>query len=121
MYAISNSKKTVMRDFTTSWTSEELRAYLLIHCANSDFTESNVELDFIRSKYGKPCLEKMHLEYDEDNDYQSIQKITSTIKRLNYSKEDIEYLMYDAKKLFLSDGKFDTLEHNLLLGLSHIL
>lgn len=121
MYAISNSKNKVMGNFTTNWTSEELKTYLLIHCANSDFTESNVELDFIRSKYGKPCLDKMHSEYDGDNDYQSIQKITDSIKRLNYSKEEIEYLMYDAKKLFLSDGKFDTLEHNLLLGLSHIL
>lgn len=121
MYAISNSNIEVMGKFTTNWTSEELKVYLLIHCANSDFTESVAELDFIQAKHGKTVLDKMHLEYDDDNDYQSIQKITDTVKRLDYTKEEIEYLMFDAKKLFLSDGKFDTLEHNLLLGLNHIL
>lgn len=110
-----------MGNFTTNWTSDELKTYVLIYCANSDFDESNVELDFIQNKYGRSCLDKMHTEYDNDNDYQSIQKIASTVQRLKYTKEDIEYLMFDAKKLCLSDGKFDTLEHNLLLGLNHIL
>ncbi len=121
MCSISNSKENVMGNFMTNWTSEELKVYLLIYCANSDFTESVSELDFIQAKHGRLCLDKMHSEYDQDNDYQSIQKITNTIERLNYTKEDVEYLMYDAKKLFLSDGKFDILEQNLLLGLNHIL
>ncbi len=110
-----------MGNYITDWTSEELKVYLLIFCANSDFTESVAELDFIQAKHGRLCLDKMHTEYDLDNDYQSIQKITNTIERLNYTKEEIEYLMFDAKKLFLSDGKFDLLEQNLLLGLNHIL
>jgi hypothetical protein len=104
----------------TNWTEDELKAYLLIYCANADFTESKVEIDFIKSKILSSNFDKIHREFNKDNDYQSIQKIQSTIERLGYSRDKKDELLVEIKEIFLSDFKYDTLEKNLLRGLNHI-
>ena len=98
---------------TTNWTKTEFKAYLLLHCANADFIESKEEKDFIKSKVDAATFDKIHAEFEGDNDYQSIQKIMHTAERLDYSHEQIEDLVEEIKELFLSDGNFDTLERNL--------
>lgn len=108
-------------EFTTNWTKEELKIYLLIFCANADFTESKIEVDFIKKRTNSDFFDKVHNEFDQDNDYISIQKIRSTLDRLHYSTEDIKAVLDDVKDLFMSDGIFDPLEKNLLRGLNHIL
>jgi len=105
----------------TNWTEDELKAYLSIYCANADFTESKVEIDFIKSKILSTNFEKIHKEFEKDNDYQSIQKIQSTIERFGYSSTQKNELLAEIKEVFLSDDKYDTLEKNLLRALSHIL
>jgi len=104
----------------TNWTEDELKAYVLIYCANADFTESKVEIDFIKSKILSSNFEKIHKEFEKDNDYQSIQKIQSTIERLGFSSAQKNDLLAEIKEVFLSDDKYDTLEKNLLRALSHI-
>ena len=105
----------------TNWTEDELKAYLLIYCANADFTESKVEIDFIKSKILSSNFEKIHREFKKDNDYQSIQKIQSTIERFEYSSTKKDELLAEIKGIFLSDYKYDTLENNLMRGLRHII
>ena len=104
----------------TNWTEDELKSYVLIYCANADFTESKVEIDFIKSKILSSNFEKIHKEFEKDNDYQSIQKIQSTIERLGFSSAQKNDLLAEIKEVFLSDDKYDTLEKNLLRALSHI-
>ena len=104
----------------TIWTKEELNAYILIYCANADFTESKVEIDLIKSKIPSVVFEKVHHEFEKDNDYQSIQKIQSTIDRYGYTSNEKIRLSNEIKEIFLSDEKYDILEKNLLLGLNHI-
>ena len=105
----------------TNWTEDELKAYLLIYCANADFTESKVEIDFIKSKILSSNFEKIHREFKKDNDYQSIQKIQSTIERFEYSSTKKDELLAEIKGIFLSDYKYDTLEKNLMRGLRYII
>jgi len=104
-----------------NWTKDELVAYILLFAANSNFIEDNHEKNVIISKVDMQTFQKIHDEFVSDNDYQSIQKIIKGIEAHNYSKDDLKTLFLDIKILFLSDGNYDTLEHNIMLGLKKVL
>jgi len=106
---------------TINWTKDELNAYLLIYCANADFTENNDEIDFIIKEVGEDIYKKMHKEYNKDNDFQSIEKIQYTLKQHNYTQDEIKQLTNEMKLLFNSDGTVDLLEDNFYKGLKRIL
>lgn len=110
-----------MKDNVNHWTKEELKMYLLLFCANADFTASKSETDLIKLKGKHSNFDKIHAEFESDNDYQSIQKIQSAVARHGYSSNEIESLYKEIKELFLSDGKYGILEQNLYIGLRHIL
>ena len=38
-----------MENKNINWTKEDLKTYLLIYCANADFSESKIEIEFIKS------------------------------------------------------------------------
>ncbi|MFT4663065.1 MAG: hypothetical protein ACI8XB_003358 [Patiriisocius sp.] len=110
-----------MTENTTNWTKEELKVYILIYCANADFTESKFEINYIKSKIETSSFDKIHAEFENDNDYSSIQKIQSSMEQHNYNNEETDSLLAEIKELFLSDSEFDALEQNLFRGLKHIL
>lgn len=110
-----------MENFETNWSKEELKVYLLVYCANADLCESKEENEFILPKIKGHGFEKIHDEFDQDNDFQSIQKIRWTLEKYGYSKDGVDRLFKEIKELFLSDGKYDTLEQNLFRGLKHII
>lgn len=101
----------------SNWSKDEFYTYLLIYCMNADFKESVSELEMIITKVGYELFHKMDVEFERDSDYESIQKIKNSLTELNLDKAEIDELFEDIKKLFLSDGKFETLERNLLVGL----
>lgn len=105
----------------SSWTKEDLKIYLLIYSANADFSESKHELNFIKDKIQNSNYEKLRDEFEKDNEYQSIQKIQSSIKELGYSKLAINGLLEEIKELFKSDDNYDILEKNLFRGLNKII
>jgi hypothetical protein len=113
-------KHKTMKEFDTTWTKEELKVYILIFCANANFSESKAETAFIKSKTIGNCFERIHDEFDKDNDYQSIQKIRSALDKYGYLKDDRGRLFKEVKELFLSDGKYDILEQNLFMCLNHV-
>ena len=110
-----------MEEFKTDWSREELKAYILLYCANANFIETKEEKEFIKSKVGEEKYKKVHKEFDRDNDYQRIQKIQHTVERFNYSKHEIDRLFENIKKMFLTDGTIDILEENIYRGLQHLL
>lgn len=103
------------------WTKDELVAYILLFAANSNFTESNHEKNVIISKVDMQTFQKIHHEFEQDNDYQSIQKIIKGLDAFNYSKDDLSMLFADIKILFFADGEFDILEQNMYRSLERIL
>lgn len=103
------------------WTKDELIAYTLLYAAHSDFKEDNHERNVIISKVDMQTFQKVHDEFSDDNDFQSIQKILASIEKHNYSKEKIDQLLADIKGLFFADGDFDIREHSMLLFLKRIL
>ena len=104
-----------------NWTKKEFQTYLFIFCMNADYKETKEELKAISLKSDEAIYEKMHSEFEKDNDYASIQKLQTSIKELNYSKEEIDNLYEEIRELFLSDGKYEILERNLMTGLKRIL
>lgn len=110
-----------MEEINTLWSREELKAYILLYCAYADFIETEAEKEYIKSKVGEEKYNKIHKEFDEDNDYQRIQKIQATVAQYNYSKNEIDRLFENIKKLFLTDGPIDILEENIYRGLQHLL
>jgi hypothetical protein len=110
-----------MDEFKTNWSRQELTAYILMYCAQANFIETKPEKEYIKAKVGEDKYKKVHREFDQDNDYQRIQKIEHTIDRFDYSKQEIDRLFGDIKKLFLSDGYIDNLEENIYRGLKHLL
>ncbi len=110
-----------MEGFGTNWSRHEFKAYLMLYCAHADFIETPEEKEIIKSKISEDTYNNIHKEFDKDNDYQSLQKILSTLKRFEYSHEQVDVLLNKMKELFLSDGEYDTVEQNLYLGLKHLL
>lgn len=110
-----------MQNFDTQWTREELKAYVLIYGAHADFEESPEEIGLIVSKLGEEIYAKMHSQFANDNDHQSISKIQSSLERLAYSQNEKIALLMELKKLFKSDGDFDIQERNLFSGLERLL
>jgi len=102
------------------WTKDELKTYLLIYCANADFSETKTEIEYIKKHTHNGHFNKMHAEFDKDNDFESIQKIKSSLELHKY--DDLEGLTNEIKALFTVDDKqLDILEENLLRMLKHIL
>lgn len=103
------------------FTKEELVAYILLYAANSDFKETQKEKELILSKVDPSVFFRVHAEFDNDNDYQNIQKIIEGVEAHNYSQEDLTSLFTDLKTLFFVDGEFDILEQNMFRSLKKVL
>jgi len=105
----------------TTWTKEEFQAYLLLYCASADMNISDEEKKIIKSKL---CIEKFDAickEFNNDNDFECIQKIIKTTERLNFNSMEKEELFKEIKELFFTDGDYSELERNLEIGLMRIL
>ena len=99
------------------WTKDELLAYILLFAAHSDLKESNHERNVIISKIDMQTFQKIHDAFDNDNDYQCIQKISEGIKQHKFNKN---LLLAEIKNLFFSDGDFDSNEQFMLMSLNKI-
>ena len=106
---------------TTQWAKDELVAYILLYASQSDLIESNKEKNIIISKVDMNTFQRIHDEFDGDNDYQSIQKIIAGLKAHNYTKIDIDLLFADIKLLFFADGNFNVSERTMYKLLKKLL
>ncbi|MCF7568272.1 hypothetical protein L3X37_07835 [Sabulilitoribacter arenilitoris] len=110
-----------MKDYSTNWIKDEFLTYLFIYCINADYKESKKEIALVKTKTSYAFFDKMHDEFELDSDYASLQKIIGAHNRLGYSSENTEELFNSIKELFLTDGKYDIEERNLLMYLKHLL
>lgn len=104
-----------------NWSRQEFQTYLYIYCINADYKETKEELKKISLKINNEMYKKIHTEFEKDNDYTSIQKIKNSFNNFYYKQEEIDRLFNEIKELFLSDGKYDILEKNLMKGLKRLL
>lgn len=105
----------------SNWNKQELAAYTLLYAAHCNLDINNHEKNIIISKVDMNTFQHIYDEFQGDNDYQSIQKISKGLDKLNYSKSDLDLLFIDIKTLFLADGNYDVTEDNLFNYLKKIL
>jgi uncharacterized protein YlbG (UPF0298 family) len=110
-----------MSDSSNHWSKNDLQAYLLLYCANADFIGKEEEMELIKSKVSSSDYKSISKEFNNDNDYQSIQKIQDAVRRLNLSETEIDGLIAETKDLFLSDGDFAASEQALFAGIKKLL
>lgn len=103
------------------WTKNELIAYILLFAAHSDFNESNEERNTIISKVNMKTFQKIHDEFNEDNDYQCIEKIQKGLEHYNFTSKQIDALLLEIKQMFQADHDYNILERNMMLFLKKIL
>ena len=59
-----------------NWTKEEFKAYLLIYAAQSNFNESEEEIDFIESKFEPELISRVNKDIKNLNDFDKISIVT---------------------------------------------
>ena len=104
----------------TSWSEEEFKAYILIYAAQTNYNETEEELDFIESYFDGSLLKSIRKEINLDNDYQRIQKIMAYVDKNKYSEKDLGILLDNIKSVYLSDGDFDSTEQTIYYYLKKI-
>lgn len=111
----------IKKEDNMHWTKNELIAYTLLYAANSNFEEDNKERNLIIEKVDMQTFQKIHDEFDADNDYQSIQKIQSGLQQHNFTKDDVDKLLAEIKTMFFADGEFDIMERIAFRSLNKLL
>ncbi|WP_396601253.1 sulfurtransferase [Algibacter sp. R77976] len=108
-------------DNPSTWTKDELLAYILIYVSNSDLNESRKEEKYILSRVDKEVYHRMSGQFDADNDYQSIQSIIEAVKAHDYYRNDLADLFADIKLMAFADGDYDPMEQMIYSHLKKIL
>ena len=104
-----------------NWTKEEFKAYLLIYAAQSNFNESEEEIDFIESKFEPELISRVNKEIKNLNDFDKISIVTDYIKIHDFSQDELDNLLLEIKEIYHSDGKFDSIEQSIFSMLKKLL
>jgi hypothetical protein len=102
------------------WTMDEFRIYLLLYAAHADFAETEEERDRILARCDSQAYKRIHREFDQDNDYQHIEKIIVHLKAFKLSKVHIKTLLSEMNDVQTADRKADLLEKSMMMLLKRI-
>ncbi|WP_298496617.1 sulfurtransferase [uncultured Algibacter sp.] len=105
----------------STWTKEELLAYILMYVSHADLGESRKEKDYILSRVDKAIYNRVNQQFEKDNDYQSIQNIIEAVKSHNYYRNDLADLFADIKLMAFVDGDYDPMEQMIYSHLKKML
>lgn len=105
----------------STWTKDELLAYILMYVSNSDLNESRKEKQYILSRVDKAVYERVSDQFEKDSDYQSIQNIIDAVKGHDYYRNDLADLFADIKLMAFADGDYDPIEQMIYSHLKKIL
>jgi hypothetical protein len=104
-----------------NWNYNEFLAFVLLYAANADYKESPKEIELIEGKVGPEALKKAHELFDEKNDYQRIEFITS-FQHTFFGDEDSKEMIYgDMEEVFMADKDFNFLEQNEFMMIKKII
>lgn len=108
-------------DKPSTWTKNELLAYILMYVSHSDLSESHVEKKYILSRVNKQVYNRVSAQFEKDSDYQSIQNIIEAVKSHDYYRNDFADLFADIKLMAFADGNYDVVEQMIYNQLKKIL
>ena len=105
----------------SNWTSEEFKLFLLIYASQTNFIETEEELDFIESRFNIESINKMRKEINQLNDFQKSKIIINHIKSNNYKQNELDGMLSDIKELYNTDGVYDSKEKLVFSMLERLL
>lgn len=89
---------------------KDFLVYVLLYVANIDGEITFKEFRKVINTYGYDSYARVVEQFENDNDYEQLQKIEAFKKHFSESGLTAEELMEKIKEIFLSDGKFSDLE-----------
>ena len=104
-----------------NWTKEEFKAFLLLYAAQTNFFETQEEIEFIESRFPNEIINKIRKQTNKLNDYEKSKIIINQIKSNEYSQSDLDEILVEIKELYKSDGVFDSLEQSIFSMLNRLL
>lgn len=105
-----------------NWSKADIKTYLFLFCINSDYTKSMRNIDYNRFEIKKQEFDKIYNEFNNDNDYQSIQKIRLAIENEVYSKKQLNKLFLEIKEMiFQSKKRNNLIINNIFTNLERII
>ncbi|SVD04211.1 uncharacterized protein METZ01_LOCUS357065 [marine metagenome] len=104
-----------------NWTKEEFKAFLLFFAAQTNFIETQEEIEYIESKFPNEIINRTRKEINKLNDYQKSAIIVNQIKSNEYVQSDLDEILLEIKELYKSDGVFDSLEQSMFSMLEKLL
>ena len=104
-----------------NWTKEEFKAFLLLFAAQTNFIETQEEIEYIESKFPNEIINRTRKEINKLNDYQKSEIIVNQIKSNEYVQSDLDKILLEIKELYKSDGVFDSLEQSMFSMLEKLL
>ena len=104
-----------------NWTKEEFKVFLLLYAAQTNFIETQEEIEYIESKFPNEIINRTRKEINKLNDYQKSEIIVNQIKSNHYVQSDLDKILAEIKELYKSDGVFDSLEQSMLAMLEKLL
>ncbi|GAA4898160.1 hypothetical protein GCM10023311_23730 [Flaviramulus aquimarinus] len=105
----------------STWTKDELLAYILIYVSNADLNQSRTETQYILNRVDKNVYKRVTDQFEKDSDYQSIQNIIEAVKTHDYYRNDLADLFADIKLMAFADGEYDVMEQMVYMQLKKIL
>ena len=105
----------------STWTKDNLLAYILMYVSNSDLVESRKEKKYILSRVDKAVYNRVSEQFETDNDYQSIQNIIEAVRAHDYYRNDLADLFADIKLMAFADGDYAPMEQMIYSHLKKIL
>lgn len=100
---------------------EEFVIFVMLYAANIDGQVHKKEEALIRELFDAKLFDKVREKFDKYSDYESLEIIQSCKDYYYPTKEDLQLLLEDIKKMFLADDKFSNLEQASLNILEKIL
>ena len=104
-----------------NWTKEEFKAFLLLYAAQTNFIETQEEIEYIESRFPNEIINKIRKKINKLNDYQKSEIIVNQIKSNEYVQSDLDEILVEIKELYKSDGVFDSLEQSIFSMLNRLL
>jgi 3-mercaptopyruvate sulfurtransferase SseA len=104
-----------------TWTKDELLAYILIYVSHCDLNETWKEKAYILTRVDKAVYQRVYVQFEKDNDYQSIQHIVEAVETHDYYRNDLADLFADIKLMAFADGDYDVMEQEVYASLKKLL
>lgn len=103
------------------WNFTEFKTYVLLEAAHSDMDFSEEEKEVIMSKLNPETFDKIFAEFNEDSDFERIEKIRKASQFHCDTTAKKQALLDRVQFILNADGDFNTMERNMMMYLKKLI